>query len=154
MFCATPNPPAVASETLPCALDTGHLQEASNLRSRLAEQEALQVQLGELVSQLNAGSSADDEFHGNPVQVTLREARLAREIAELRQQVACIEGRIDELRAALVSGTTSAESQAGHQAPLRGDIRRLQQLDSMALHLYEELRRRRSLGSAASATSS
>lgn len=125
------------------------VSEVADLKKRLAAQEALQSQAAELAAILEqrSGSKADEELPAEPGPITSREARLVRETVELRQRVAQLEDRVQQLQAAHASGRQTPNGQ-------RGEIRRLQQLDSVALHLHDELRRRRSRGSSASATSS
>jgi len=132
--------------------------EVEDLKRRLAEQEELHRQAAQLVATLEQGCShrVGGYSTGDPAPMTSRSVKLVRETAELRLSIAHVEGRIQQLQAAPGTGDNSLILPSGRETPRsqRGEIRQLQQLDSVALRLHEELRRRRSLGSAASATSS
>merc|ERR1712232_405752 len=74
---------------------------------------------------------------------TARGVRLARESAEMRRRVSQLENRIQELRFSKRRPVSGCETPASE----RNEIRRLQQLDCVALRLHEELRRRAAEGS-------
>jgi hypothetical protein len=119
-----------------------HAAEAARLRERLATQKALQAEAADLVGSLRGRGDvvqAEDESESIP---SAREARLTRESAELRRRVSQLENRIQELRA--TSQGAQRSSASGIQSPAidRCETRRLQQLDSVALRLHEELKRR------------
>lgn len=127
--------------------------EVAELNEKLAAQEALDAEAAGLVAELEgrgrAGkSSGTESLPGElePCVPTVREVKLVRETDELRQRVAFLERRVEELRASQSAsgspGPASSRDRQTVQQLGRGDVRRLQQLDSVALRLHEELRRR------------
>lgn len=131
------------------ALAAQRVAEVAELKSRLEVQESLETQVKKLAAQLEPQTDG-----GN--RVASRVAKPAAEISELRQRIAHAESQVQQLRAARAPGASARMPGSGCPTPLsqKGEIRQLQQLDSLALRLHEEIRCRRSSGSAASAASS
>jgi hypothetical protein len=150
--------------------DSTHADEASSLHTRLQEAEAFasqkQAEVEELKRRLDAQEAlqsdalrlmtllggrrpdckdegqANDESEpcGLP---TAREAKLTRETVELRLRVRDLENKLKKAKAASL-GTPEKVLGSGRATPLneRREARRLQQLNSVALRLHEELRHR------------